>query len=520
MMMNSKVTALMFAFFAGSWLSNGQIIRTTTVLLETASLTLILAASSLAGLFFFGLLRLLGRWHRPSLAGALMLPMWGLLQALPQMAGDYPLAMALGALLLGELVKWHLYGQVLLNWGPMGAQRILAWAVLAYELGTIAAALLPALPVWVEILALLPLYAPFFMKGTEAESAGPMNEPTQTGPWTQMLPWLVACGMAAGFLKVSADTGFKYAVRLQSGDALPLVSQFYLVSAIFTLALGGIRRLRWVSPRMGCTQSSLVALGAAQIVFALALLTGNSVMLVSASALQRSVDKIFYQPTMQLMTSGFTIMAQERLRRWHVAGFLGLGSLLGLVAFAGHGLLASPQEVLWGISLMHVAVALGFFAIGRKLVRMTVAALDAETRRTGQLGGSRPMAMLALLSPRHFLVHALQWSNRSGGGMQALPQELVQGLVAEPGREVVQTFYRAFPRLEETQQLALIRLAAFMDLSRDREFLMTVALAQVNGSRRARRLAAHHLVKVLGKEARPLLRRARGKQSPLPKKAA
>ena len=201
-------------------------------------------------------------------------------------------------------------------------------------------------------------------------------------------------------------------------------------------------------------------------------------------------------------------------------GFLGIGSLLGLIAFSGHGLLSNAHEVLWGISLVHALFAGAFFWVGAKLVGVTISALDEVTRLAGPIGGSRPMAMLALLSPRHFLVHALMWSNRHGGKMHALPDDLMQGLVAEQGREVVRTFYRAFPHLEETQQLALIRLAAFMDRSADREFLMNVALDEHLGTRKARRVAAHHLVKVLGKEARPLLRRSRGKNSPLPKKVA
>ena len=51
-MFDTRVYGLLLAFYCGSWLSNGHSIRTTTALLETASLSRILAASSLAGLSF------------------------------------------------------------------------------------------------------------------------------------------------------------------------------------------------------------------------------------------------------------------------------------------------------------------------------------------------------------------------------------------------------------------------------------------------------------------------------------
>ena len=106
--------------------------------------------------------------------------------------------------------------------------------------------------------------------------------------------------------------------------------------------------------------------------------------------------------------------------------------------------------------------------------------------------------------------------------MQGLPPEILQGLTADAGGEVVNSFYAAFPRLDETHQLALIRLAVFLDRKQDREFLLSIAEEKVPCVRRARRLAAMHVVKIHGRIYRPLLRRSRGKKSPLPvnKKAA
>jgi hypothetical protein len=264
---------------------------------------------------------------------------------------------------------------------------------------------------------------------------------------------------------------------------------------------------------MGCPQRSLAATGWVQAAFALAFVSGHPLALVAAAALQRSMDKIFYQPTVQLLTSGFGWATQVQLRRGHVVGFLGLGSLMGIVAFSGHGWLATAEQVVWAIASLHLAAALALLIFVPMMVTRVVDDLDREK------GGSRAMAMLALLSPRHFLVHALQWSNRKGG-MHALPAELLDGLTAEPGREVVQTFYNAFPRLEEPHQLALVRLAAFLDRGADRDFLLDVAMEKVATSVRARRLAAHQLVKVLGKDARPILRRARGTRRVPGKRAA
>lgn len=518
-MRDPRIFGLLLAFFTGSWLSNGHIIRTTTVLLENASLGLILAASSMAGLGFFVILRILNRWQRPFLGGLVLLPLWGMIQLAPLAFPQRPIVAALIALLFGELVKWHLYSQVLSHWGPMGANRVLGWAVLAYELGTVTAALYPQPLLGLELVALLPLYGTLLVRG-EGHEVALSNDPSAPRPWASVLPWMLACGLVAGFLRVSADTGLKYAIRLQDADTLRFVSHFYLVSALFTITLGAMKRVRWLAPKLGHGHVAFTVLGVTQVIFAFALLTGSGVLLVVSAALQRSVDKIFYQPTMQLLTSGFSLTAQESLRRWHVVGFLGLGSLAGLLAFAGHGLLGDPRDVLWGITFLHALVAGALFGVGFCLVRNTIKALDQETRVAGHVGGSRPMAMLALLSPRHFLVHALMWANRHGGDMQGLPQDLMQGLTAEHSTPIVQTFYLAFPRLDETQQLALVRLAAYMDRGPDREFLMTVALEQVSACRRARRLAAHHLVKVHGREARPLLRRSRGKKSPLPKRAA
>jgi hypothetical protein len=146
-----------------------------------------------------------------------------------------------------------------------------------------------------------------------------------------------------------------------------------------------------------------------------------------------------------------------------------------------------------------------------------VKALDRETRLAGVLGGSRAMAMLALLSPRHFLVHALMWSSRRGG-MHGLPSEILQGLSADAGGEVVESFYSAYPEMDESHQLALIRLAVFLDRKMDHAFLLGIASEVIPSSLRARRLAAIHVVKIHGKMYRPLLRRARGKKSPMPLK--
>jgi len=514
MMDVKRVFPILGAFFLGSWLSNAHIIHTTSVLLKEASATLILAASSLAGVGFFLILRLLGGGARPQMAGWLLLPGWVALQALPHFFPEHPLLPALTALLWGEIVKWHLYSQVFLRWGPMSASRILSYAVLAYESGTVAAALFPFQgAAGLEIVALLPLFAVMLVAKQEQEEAEHVAVGSVPATSSPLVGWLIGVGLIAGFLRVSADTGFKFGVRLQGGDPKEWVSNFYLMSAGFTLALGLGRRLRWMAPRMGCPQRSLAATGWVQAAFALAFVSGHPLALVAAAALQRSMDKIFYQPTVQLLTSGFGWATQVQLRRGHVVGFLGLGSLMGIVAFSGHGWLATAEQVVWAIASLHLAAALALLIFVPMMVTRVVDDLDREK------GGSRAMAMLALLSPRHFLVHALQWSNRKGG-MHALPAELLDGLTAEPGREVVQTFYNAFPRLEEPHQLALVRLAAFLDRGADRDFLLDVAMEKVATSVRARRLAAHQLVKVLGKDARPILRRARGTRRVPGKRAA
>lgn len=520
-MKEQRVYALLLAFFAGSWLTNGHIISTTTTLLRSASLSLILAASSLAGLGFFFIVRLLGHSQRPTHAGPMMVPVWGCLLVAPQVVPGHPIVAALVALLFGELAKWHLYSQVLNTWGPMGAQGVLARTVIAYELGTVASSFWSALPLWVQALLLAAIYAPAYFKSDRPAQA-PHLTVVKEERWSGMLSWIIACGALAGLLRVSADTGLKFAIRLDGDGAQRLLSHYYLISALFTLGLSVARRLRITSLGQGPATASFIAVGASQSLFAFALMSGHTMFLIAACALQRSVDKVFYQPTVQLLSSGFTALMQERLRRWHVVGFLALGPLCGLVAFSGHALLGSVSQLLWAIALVHAAVAVSFFWVGGRTVETTVAALEVETQRFGVLGSPRPLAMLALLAPRHFLARALTWASRQSGGVGALPAELMQGLTVESGDGVVRAFYAAYPKLDETQQLALIRLAALLDLRRDREFLMTVALEQVGPGRRTRRLAAHHLVKVLGKEARPLLRRSRGKNSPLPgtKKAA
>ena len=319
--------------------------------------------------------------------------------------------------------------------------------------------------------------------------------------------------MLAGFLRVSADTGFKFAVSTSASEVGVLVANYYLVSAAFTLALALLRRMRFFAPRSGCPEVSLRAQALAQIIFALSLFSGNMNAIVGATALQRSIDKIFYQPTIQLLAAGFTPVVQEWLRQTHVTAFLCLGSFLGFVAFMGHGLLGGPQFVLLGMSLLHFIGALAVLIMVGVVVKQIIYALDREAKLAGVLGGSRPMAMLAMLSPRHFLVHALLWSKRDG---KDISPELLEGLSADAGGEVVESFYSAFPELVESHQLALIRMAVFLDRENDRAFLIAVASEAVPGTLRARRLAAIHVVKTHGRMYRPLLRRARGKNSPLP----
>jgi hypothetical protein len=522
--MNGTLFSLFLTFFAGSWLSNLGIIRTTTSLLQGSSLELILAVSSCAGLAFFVLLRFLDRFQKPTLAAWLMLPVWLAAESLSAFAPQAPVWSALGALLFGELAKWHAYSQVLHRFGPLSAGRILGWAVLAYELGTVTAAFTASLPEnhWLlrglELLALASLYLPFALRiGEEATPQVSAVGPTLAPP--QLLSSLLVVGAIAGFLKISADTGFKFALSSSQQDVGPLVVNFYLLSAGFTMALGLIRRFRWFAPRMGCPQASLTGLAVTQGIFALALFSGNLTALVAATALQRSVDKIFYQPTIQLLTSGFAPALQDLLRRWHVTAFLAIGSLLGLGAFFAHGLFTQPSAILAGMSGLHLVGTLICAMVTGHLVSRIVQALDRETRLAGVLGGSRAMAMLALLSPRHFLVHALVWSSRRGG-MQGLPTEILQGLSADAGGEVVESFYSAYPEMDEGHQLALIRLAVFLDRKMDHAFLLGIASEAIPSGLRARRLAAIHVVKVHGKMYRPLLRRARGKNSPLPMKKA
>ncbi len=520
--MNGTLFSLFLTFFAGSWLSNLGIIRTTTTLLQGSSLELILAVSSCAGLAFFVLLRFLSRFQKPTLAAWLMLPAWLATEALSGFFPEAPVWSALAALLFGELAKWHAYSQVLQRFGPLSAGRILGWAVLAYELGTVTAALTASLPQnhlllrGLELLALASLYLPFMLR--KNEEAGPSHSAVGAGQAPgQLMSTLLIVGAVAGFLKISADTGFKFALSSGQHDVGPLVVNFYLMSAGFTVALGLIRRFRWFAPRMGCPQASLTGLAVSHGVFALALVSGNISALIAATALQRSVDKIFYQPTIQLLTSGFNPAVQELLRRWHVTAFLALGSLLGLGAFMAHGLFTEPRDVLAGMSALHLVGTLFCALITGRLVIEIIKALDLETRLAGVLGGSRAMAMLALLSPRHFLVHALMWSSRRGG-MQGLPTEILQGLSADAGGEVVESFYSAYPEMDESHQLALIRLAVFLDRKMDHAFLLGIASEVIPSSLRARRLAAIHVVKIHGKMYRPLLRRARGKKSPLPLK--
>ncbi len=518
--MNRGLATLLLSFFAGSWVSNLSIIRTTTVLLEASSLELILAVSSCAGLLFFALLRTLNLLPSTRLTSALLIVLWGLNPLLNFLYPEYPVLPALSALLFGELVKWHVYSLVLHRYGPLSAGRVLGWAVVAYEAGTVCAALssnvpLPLLLKGLEVSALVALYAPLFIeRGHEEHTHGhsAQGQLIPEGP----LPWIMGLGIVAGFLKVSADTGFKFAVGLGGENVGGAVANFYLYSALFTLALAGLRRLHWLAPRLGAPARSLYGIASAQVIFALAIASGELSFLVLAAAFQRSVDKIFYQPTIQLLTSGFNPSVQEVFRRWHGTAFLAFGSFLGLVAFTAHGHLGNAATVLKGMGIAHLAFALLCFVMAKGVVKKILVALDLETKRAGTLGGSRAMAMLALLSPRHFLVHALLWSSRRGG-MQGLPPEILQGLTAQAGGEVVSTFYDAFAKFDEHHQLALIRLAVFLDRKEDRAFLLAIAEEKLPAVTKARRLAAMHVVKVHGKIYRPLLRRSRGKKSPLPK---
>lgn len=524
--MNVTLAGLFFTFFAGSWLSNLAIIQTTTVLLKSSSLELILAVSSCAGLAFFVLLRFLARVSSPQIAAWLLLPAWLTTELLKVYFPQYPVLPSLTALLFGELIKWHAYSQVLNRFGPLSAGRVLGWAVLAYEIGTISAAFTSRFETGLliqglELFALAGIYAPFFLDRPEEDLSRHQTGASASMAPQALLPWLLGMGVVAGFLKVSADTGFKFALSVNQQNVGTEVANFYFYSAIFTMLLGGIRKLRWLAPRMGCPEASLVSLAGAQVLFGVALFSGSIPAMVYAGALQRSVDKIFYQPTIQLLASGFIPPVQEFLRRWHTTAFLAVGSFLGLLAFMGHGYLGSAASVMKGMSIAHGLMAVACVVFAGKLIHKIVQALDLETKKGGVLGGSRPMAMLALLSPRHFLVHALMWSGRRGG-MQGLPPEILQGLTADAGGEVVTSFYAAFPRLDETHQMALIRLAVFLDRKQDRDFLLSIAEEKIPCMRRARRLAAMHVVKVHGRVYRPLLRRSRGKKSPLPqpKKAA
>lgn len=364
--MNHLSLSLFLTFFLGSWLSNISIISTTKSLLEGSSLELILAVSSLAGLCFFVLLRTLTTFKKSNVASWLILPIWMVLETFIFMLPHLPVWSALTALLFGELVKWHAYSVVLQRFGPLRAGQILSWAVLAYELGTITAAytyqwseswmLYPVKLIAVEI-----LYLPLFLRtGDESKS---FQHTSQHKSPQGVLPWLIFMGMTAGFLKVSADTGFKFAVSTHAYNVGELVSRFYLLSAGFTLLLGALKKVKWIAPRMSMPQTSLIFMAFSQLCFALALFSGQTYLLVGMASLVRSVDKIFYQPTMQLLTSGFALSTQEYLRRWHVNAFLAIGSILGLFTFMGHGLLGNTQNVIWGMSTLHIVVALGSFYV-------------------------------------------------------------------------------------------------------------------------------------------------------------
>jgi hypothetical protein len=515
--MNKVFFGLFFTFFLGSWISNISIIHTTKTLLEGSSLELILAVSSFAGLSFFFVLRTLTHFKKSNLASWLILPVWMIVEGCSFFLPEFPVWSALSALVFGELVKWHAYSVVLNRFGPLSAGKILGWAVVAYELGTVCASMTYEWTMtWqmipFKVLALAVLYLPFVFAKTEEIKVNSHTAKPQT--YDGLLFWLVSIGVVTGFLKISADTGFKFAVGVSSYDVGPLVANFYLVSACFTISMALIKRVKWLSPRMGYPKASLILVAIAQLFFGVALISGNLTFLVVMSAFQRSVDKIFYQPTMQLLTSGFTFSTQDYLRRWHVNAFLALGSLLGLVAFMGHGLLGGPKNVMIGMSVNHILMVVVCIVVASAFFKKIIQALDSETKKMGTKGNSRPMAMLALLSPKHFLVHALLWSSKRGG-QEVLPPELISGLTADSGGEVVQSFYAMFERLTESHQLAVIRLATLLNHQRDRDFMLLIALEKIQCGRRPRRLAALNLVKIHGKRYRPLLRRSRGKNSPL-----
>jgi hypothetical protein len=117
---------------------------------------------------------------------------------------------------------------------------------------------------------------------------------------------------------------------------------------------------------------------------------------------------------------------------------------------------------------------MGFAIVSGIFIKKIISALDQETADSSSLGSSRPMAMLALLSPKHFMVHALIWSKKKGG-FHTLPPEILQGLTAQSVDETGRSFYSAFPRMDESHQLAIIRLAIFLDRKIDREFLLNLA---------------------------------------------
>ncbi|MBY0517262.1 MAG: hypothetical protein K2P81_10150 [Bacteriovoracaceae bacterium] len=515
--MNRTLIALMTMFFAGSWLANHWIIQTTTSLLKGSSIELILAVSSMAGLSFFLVVRFLGQKSKSSTSSWLMLPAWILLVGLKYFAPEFPLWPALVAMLFGEFVKWHAYSQVLQRFGPLFAGNVLSGAVLTYELGTITASFTAGHEGWIissfEILALVALYIPILLKGQNEEPA-PKSSTEVSAPPQGVLQWIIIVGVLAGFSKISADTGFKYSLKLQDYNFANAVSQFYLVSACFTIALGFVRRLRWMTPRMGCPKASLTGLACAQCLFAVALFSGNVYALIAAAALQRSFDKIFYQPTIQLLASGFSNGIQETMRRWHVTAFLAVGSILGLIAFSLHRFLENKAQIIFAMTGLHLIAAMGLIVTVGFLVQRIIAVLDEETKIAKLGGESRSMAMLALLSPRHFLIHALFWSKKSGG-MQGLPPEILRGLTSEGGGEVVASFYVAYTDMSEIHQMAVVRLAIFLDRHADRAFMLEISLEQKTSCIKARRLAAMHLVKVMGKQYRPLLRRARGRKSPV-----
>ncbi|HXH32688.1 MAG TPA: hypothetical protein VNJ01_17955 [Bacteriovoracaceae bacterium] len=520
----SKSGLLLFLnFFAASWLSNDWIIRTTGKLVQTSSLEMVLAVSSLSGIVFFLFLKGLTSFQRPLVAAFTMIPMWVILAVSHEVFPAVPVIPTILAILLGETMKWHAYSQVLNRYTPFSAGKIIGYSVLAYELGTMASSATATighrpLILSLNLVALILIHLPFLLRShseepTSTSAALPVNRSS-----VNLLSWILLLGAFAGFLKVSSDTGFKFAIRQSTANPTEVIANFYLLSSIFTIGLWLLKKQRWVSSKFDRPEVAVSGMAVVQCLFGAGLLTAPLSQLIVISSLQRSFDKIFYQPTIQLLASGFSSFTQERIRRYHSSAFLGIGSLLGLLAFAASQAINGPEVLLKGISILHLLASLAFVLIGGFFFRRLISAFDEESSGPDEDSCSRAMAMLALLSPKHFLTHALIWSKKKGG-FHTLPPEILQGLSSSQDSDTLRSFYLLFSKLDEPHQAALIKLAILLDKKRDRVFLKKLAEEKIPCSKKSRKVAALHLVKVHGKSHRPLLRRARGINSPL-KKAA